>query len=192
FEQWMLRELRTAFRAAQVVSLLIVDLDGMKTINDTGGHLAGDQALAVVGKCLRDAVRTSDVVGRYGGDEFAIMLPQTPQAGALRVANRILQLVSDKVVDGQSGPLPVKISIGLAVLEPPAVQSPAEAVRPTNQLFFHNVAKALFQRADEALYQSKHDGGGRLSRGGTLQWADVHQPEGNTTTIPPSGSGKAS
>jgi diguanylate cyclase (GGDEF)-like protein len=186
FEQWMLRELRAALRSQHVVSLLVVDLDGMKTINDTAGHLAGDQALALVGKNLRDAIRTSDIVGRYGGDEFALMLPQTSRVGAERVASRILQLLSDKSVEGPTGSLPLKISIGLAVLEP--LQAPPSEPRPSSQRFFQAVAKALFQRADEGLYEAKRAGGNQLRDGGTFTWVDVPLPEEGTTdsVLPPS------
>ena len=186
FEQWMLRELRTALRSQQVVSLLMIDLDGMKLINDQAGHLGGDQALTLVGKSLRDAVRNSDIVGRYGGDEFAIVLPQTGEAGAERVANRILQLLADKVVEGPNGPLPLKISIGLALLEPSGPGSP-ELARATSQRYFQNVAKALFQGADDGLYQAKRQGGGQLCKGGTVRWADVPRPDDEVKgSLPPS------
>jgi diguanylate cyclase (GGDEF)-like protein len=191
FEQWMLRELRTAFRAQHVVSLLVVDMDGMKHINDTAGHLGGDQALSLVGKSLREAVRTSDIVGRYGGDEFAIVLPQTPVAGAERVANRILQLVGEKSVPGPDGPLPLRISIGLAVLDPPTT-TPSDHSRPTSHRYYQEVAKALFQRADEGLYKSKREGGHKLSIGGNLNWSDVPKPaDGGPPSIIPESSGAA-
>jgi diguanylate cyclase (GGDEF)-like protein len=184
FEQLMHRELRTAVRSGQVVSLLLVDLDGMKTINDTAGHLAGDQALAITGKCLREAVRTTDVVGRYGGDEFALLLPQTAEAGAERVANRILQLVSDKRVGSSGGTLPLSISIGLAVLDPVSNQSEAH---PSSNAFFQAVAQALFRRADEGLYQAKREGKSRMRSAGTLRLADVaeHQEDGASPSVPP-------
>ncbi len=184
FEQLMQRELRAAVRQGQVVSLLLVDLDGMKTINDTAGHLAGDQALAITGKCLRDAVRTTDVVGRYGGDEFALLLPQTPESGAERVANRILQLVSDKRVSSPNGGLPLSISIGLALLDP--VSSESEA-HPSSNAFYQGMARALFRRADEGLYQAKREGKNRMRSAGTLRLAEIDPPEkdGANPTVPP-------
>jgi two-component system cell cycle response regulator len=168
FEQWMMRELRAAYGARQPASLLLVDVDSMKAINDAAGHLAGDEALFSVGKSLKEAVRTSDIVGRYGGDEFAVMLPQTPLAGAERVARRILQLVSEKSVQGAAGELPIAVSLGLAVLEPPH----APPSRPSPR-YFEAVAKALFQRADEALYEAKRAGGNRLWQGEALAWGEV-------------------
>jgi diguanylate cyclase (GGDEF)-like protein len=188
FEQWMQRELRASVRSRYVVSLLLVDLDGMKTINDTAGHLAGDQALAIAGKCLRDAVRTTDVVGRYGGDEFAILLPQTPEAGAERVANRILQLVSGKQVKSPNGTLPLSISIGLAVLDPGASDGEAE---PPSQKLVAAIARSLFRRADEGLYQAKREGRNRMRSAGTLRLDEIPAPEDDSgnSTMPPGGGG---
>jgi diguanylate cyclase len=159
----------------------------MKTINDTAGHLGGDQALAIAGKCLRDAVRTTDVVGRYGGDEFAILLPQTPEAGAERVARRILQLVSGHHVSSANGSLPLTISIGLAVLDP----SSGDTVRAAPPNFSQSVARELFARADEGLYRAKREGRNRLSSAGTLLLADIAAPDdgGASPTIAPGPRG---
>jgi diguanylate cyclase (GGDEF)-like protein len=118
---------------------------------------------------LKEAVRTSDIVGRYGGDEFAVMLPQTPLAGAERVARRVLQLVSEKSVQGAGGELPIAVSLGLAVLEPPS----APPSRPSSPRYFEAVAKALFQRADEALYEAKRAGGNRMGHGEALAWGEI-------------------
>jgi len=184
FEQWMQRELRAALRAQQVFSLLLVDLDGMKTINDTAGHLAGDQALAITGRCLRDAIRTTDVVGRYGGDEFAILLPQTPEPGAERVANRILQLVSGRHVSSSSGKLPLSISIGLAVLDPATTNGEAGSM---SQDFCQAIARSLFRRADEGLYEAKRAGRSCMRSAGIMKLEDVAMPEedGAKRTDPP-------
>jgi two-component system, cell cycle response regulator len=171
FEQCELRELRTAYRARQAISVLIVDLDGMKKINDTGGHLAGDEALIIVGKKLREAVRTSDIVGRIGGDEFAIVLPQTGESGAKRVADRALQLIDGQYVNGPDCKLPVRVSIGMGVLPPP-VYSANEPPRPVGESYFHDMAKVIMQRADEGLYQCKRQGGHTVCTGEPLQWMD--------------------
>jgi diguanylate cyclase (GGDEF)-like protein len=173
FEQCELRELRTAYRARQPISVLIVDLDGMKKINDTGGHLAGDEALIIVGKKLREAVRTSDIVGRIGGDEFAIVLPQTGESGAKRVADRALQLIDGQFVKGPDCQLPVRVSIGMGVLPPP-VAAAGDPPRPVAESFFHDMSKALVQRADEGLYLAKRQGGQSVGGGALLSWTDVN------------------
>jgi diguanylate cyclase (GGDEF)-like protein len=169
FEQWTLRELRTTFRSQQTLSLLMIDMDKMKRINDTAGHLAGDQALATVGKVLHQATRTSDIVGRYGGEEFTVVLPQTPALGALRVAQRIQEFLQDKAVESLSGPLPLRVSIGLSEL-PPHTFTTADFQLPIPQNYFQDVAKALIQCADAALYEVKRAGGNQVLQGAATSW----------------------
>ena len=116
FESWMRREVRTAFRSQHPVALLLLDMDGLKTINDTAGHWTGDQALAAVGKVLRQATRENDVVGRFGGDEFAVVFPQTDAEGARRVADRLLTMLSETNVSSPKGSILLSASLGLATL----------------------------------------------------------------------------
>jgi two-component system, cell cycle response regulator len=183
FEQWLLRELRASFRKPQPVSLLMVDMDGLKRINDTFGHLTGDQALAEVGSVLRRAVRTSDIVGRYGGDEFAVILPQTPPEGAERVGQRILDLMSGKSVPVAKKPVPLTASVGLGTLDRPDFQG-HEIPYPISQSYFQMVAQTLLLRADEALYQAKHEGGCRFRQTTVADW-----PAPTTTPSNPPASG---
>jgi diguanylate cyclase (GGDEF)-like protein len=169
FEQWLLREVRSAFRKPQPISMLMVDMDGLKHINDTFGHLTGDQALAEVGGVLRRAVRTSDIVGRYGGDEFAVILPQTPPEGAERVGQRVLELMSGKSVSVTPRPIPLTASVGLGTLATPSFEG-RDIPYPISQSYFQMVAQTLLLRADEALYQAKHEGGCRLCQTGAADW----------------------
>ena len=157
FEQWMLRELRAAFRAEQPISFLMVDVDDMKGINnDSAGHLAGDQAASRPSvRALREATRGTDFVGRYGGDEFCIILPQTTRAGAELVASRILALLD--IADGGNTSL-VRVSIGLSVLEP-GVRRTGTIRQSAPPISFAEMAKSLIRAADEGLYRAKHDGG---------------------------------
>jgi two-component system, cell cycle response regulator len=169
FEQWLLRELRTAYRTRQPLSLLMIDLDGLKHINDSLGHLAGDQALAELGNVLRRAVRTSDIVGRYGGDEFAILLPQTPGEGAETVGLRILDYMQAARIVLSPTPLALAGSLGLGTLAAPNF-SGRETPHPVSQAYFQVMAQALLLRADEALYRAKREGGRRLCHGLPGEW----------------------
>ncbi len=170
-EQWLVRELRSAFRSQAPLTLLMLDLDGMKQINDSAGHLAGDQALAAVGKALRQATRDSDIVGRYGGDEFLVILPRTPMAGSQRVADRILNLLGQQGSGGAARPLPLRASLGVSALEPHQFE-PDAIPRPVPNEYFQTVAQDLIRRADDGLYQAKRSGGGQMKPGPAGDWRE--------------------
>lgn len=85
------KSLRTAMRYTHSNSLLLLDLDQFKDINDISGHRAGDELLKLVAKCLKQVVRYTDLVARLGGDEFAVLMPETDEPGAITLANKILQ-----------------------------------------------------------------------------------------------------
>jgi diguanylate cyclase len=116
--QWLAlvaAELRRFHRYAAVSSLLMVDIDHFKRINDGAGHLAGDQVIGEVCVILRAELRSADTAGRYGGDEFGVLLPGTDREAAMEVAERLRRAVATQVsVDG----VPVTLSIGLAQLAP--------------------------------------------------------------------------
>lgn len=131
------------------LALLVMDLDGFKQINDTWGHNVGDAVLRSVAQALLPAVRETDLVARFGGDEFAVILPMTGREGAMRVAQKLLQAVRSVEVDTGFGKRArVTASMGMAVVAPSAV---FEAVQVTQ----------LIQRADAALYGAKRAGGDR-------------------------------
>lgn len=175
FMQMLLRELRTAFRSDQLLALMMVDLDGLKRINDTAGHVVGDQALMLTGKVLRKATRASDIVGRYGGDEFAMALPFTGLEGAERVGQRVLEFLHDQTVSGPTGALALRASLGLTILEPHTFTL-ANVPRPIPQSYFEAMSQALIQRADEALYRAKKEGGSRIQVSDPLQWQPIVPP----------------
>jgi diguanylate cyclase len=127
-------------RRREVFSLLLVDVDHFKKLNDVHGHLAGDQVLAMMGRSLRTAIRREDAVARYGGEEFAILLPCTALEPAVRVAENVRQSIAKIAVDHGGQRLSVTASVGLATIQ-------------ANEL-----AETLIQRADAALYAAKAGG----------------------------------
>lgn len=136
------KEFERAMRYSRPVSLILLDLDDFKKINDTYGHAAGDEVLRKVGACLSAQSRVHDLPGRYGGEEFAILLPETPQQGALVIAERIRRAISGQPTQFDTATIRVTASIGVASLEPGKDKS----------------LKILMQRADEAVYSAKRRG----------------------------------
>ena len=102
-------------RGRRPLSVLMLDLDDFKLVNDTFGHLFGDRVLTWTAELIRSTLRASDVPARYGGDEFAIILPETDADEATRAAERILEAFRDNAFVGeQRGPVPIGASIGVA------------------------------------------------------------------------------
>jgi diguanylate cyclase (GGDEF)-like protein len=169
FEQWLVRELRTTFRVKQRLSVLMIDMDRFKDINDRAGHLAGDQALATMGGVLRKATRSADIVARYGGDEFIVLLPLTPLERARIVADRILEFLALASVPGPEGKLPLEVSIGMVDID--GALFPAEGVPiPVPQSYYEKMAELLVARADAAMYEAKRQSGSRLRAGDCVGW----------------------
>jgi two-component system cell cycle response regulator len=139
----LVAELDRARRYDSQVSLLMVDLDHFKRINDTHGHLVGDDMLMEFAGILLHAVRSVDVVARYGGEEFTIVLPETSEPGAVAFAERIRERVeAHQFASHENLDLRLTSSIGVATFPSPGVES----------------AEDLFQRADQALYRAKAEG----------------------------------
>ncbi len=137
-------EVVVAERYEQPFSILIIDIDHFKSINDTHGHLIGDQVLRAVAKNLQDKLRRSDAVFRYGGEEFVVLLRNTDVNGASFIAERLRQAVECAAVRGSQTNISVTISTGIAAFE-----------NGLNQA-------ALLDRADKALYQAKQTGRNRV------------------------------
>jgi diguanylate cyclase (GGDEF)-like protein len=116
------REITRAVRTRSPLSLAMVDIDHFKAVNDTYGHLAGDKALRAITSALSEQLRSYDLAGRFGGEEFAILLPQTREAQALRIAERLRTYVAGMTIpvgeDAATGPrVRLTISVGVAALD---------------------------------------------------------------------------
>ena len=135
-------ELKFAQRHETSLSLLLIDLDHFKKVNDTHGHLAGDAVLAHIAQVLTRAVRNEDVVARFGGEEFAIILRAIGLEPAVQMAERLRKNIEAAVVRCAAGELKATISIGVAGFPSTAAKTPEQ----------------LVEAADQALYRAKHDG----------------------------------
>jgi diguanylate cyclase (GGDEF)-like protein len=133
-------------RNTQPFSVLFIDLDHFKRINDTHGHAAGDEVLRVVARTLSDRLRSSDVLGRIGGEEFSVFLPNTALPQAMEVAEQLRLALEQCHPDIGSGTLAITASIGVA--------SSAQNAQ-TMQL--------IQQQADAAMYEAKKAGRNRVS-----------------------------
>jgi diguanylate cyclase (GGDEF)-like protein len=158
FHDTLAREVARAHRYDRNLALIIFDLDDFKAINDRIGHLAGDGVLAEAAERIREVVRSADIECRVGGDEFAVILPESTLADADQLYARLQKAVSTRPV-GQAGPL--TISAGVAELQP------------------DDDAIAFFQRADHALYGAKEAGKGQVVA------ASLLRPQGPSGLPPP-------
>lgn len=139
-------EFQWAERQGSSLSLIIVDVDKFKDINDKYGHQNGDRVLVSIAEKLHGALRTYDVASRYGGDEFVLLLPATPIAGALGVAERLRESINTMTLLPPMKSLLVTVSQGVATFTSEETSN----------------VDSLFQQADFALYQAKQNGRNRV------------------------------
>jgi len=124
-------------RYRESAAMLFVDIDGLKHINDTYGHKAGDDALIHVAAALSQGIRKSDCVGRLGGDEFGILLAHADEASASETASRIVELVETSETTCDGNPVPLGVAIGITLIEN------------------GDTPDAVMARADRAMYKQK-------------------------------------
>jgi diguanylate cyclase (GGDEF)-like protein len=148
------KEFSRAKRYNRMFSLLMADLDFFKQINDTYGHEAGDRVLKHVGGVLRKTCRQSDVVGRLGGEEFALLLPETSSDAAQHIATRVTEACHSLALDSVAGAMHCSCSIGIT------------EVRPEDERL-----DTVLTRADQALYAAKRGGRNRV-----VHWAEPQRP----------------
>jgi diguanylate cyclase (GGDEF)-like protein len=140
FQDHLTREIRRVERTQESLSILILDIDDFKRLNDRFGHAAGDEILTRIAQILHGAVRGSDLCARYGGEEFVVLAPGTDTAGAYQLAEKVRTAIAESsfIVDDSLRPQRVTVSIGVAA--------------------FCGNRKRFFQKADQALYRAKADG----------------------------------
>ena len=141
FDESLQRELSHSDRFGHPVSLVLVDIDHFKRVNDSHGHEAGDAVLRTIAQTLADGVRAVDLCARFGGEEMAILLPQTTATGAFELADRLRRRIAGRAIRYNESEITVTASFGVASYPDGAC-----------------VRDGLFQAADAALYEAKHGG----------------------------------
>jgi len=153
------RLLAQAMRYERACSILMIDSDNLKMVNDTHGHEAGNRLLKYLALVIRNELRDNDVPARYGGDEFVVFLSETPVEGALIVAERIRAAMADEPIDVGGKLVRSTVSIGIAGF-------PHDG----------NSIDAIMARADRAMYQAKQQGRNRVIRHGSELQSNAESP----------------
>lgn len=145
-EDWWQRELTTITSTSKTLSVVMIDIDDFKQVNDTFGHDIGDEVLKLVAEALNNTIRRSDCIFRYGGEEFIVVLPESDTDGSFQVAERIRSAISNTTLPDYD--VHITVSVGLSNL--------------TNRLLeeeqTENIPNELIRRADNAMYVAKQSG----------------------------------
>jgi len=144
FHEALEREVSRSKRYGRILSLILFDIDHFKKVNDTSGHIAGDAVLRQLAALVRVNIRREDIFSRVGGEEFAIIVPETGVTEAAAVANKIRILVENAEISFDTITIPVTISLGVASLEA------------------NDTAEVLYAKADALLYRAKQMGRNRV------------------------------
>lgn len=145
FDEKLRYEYSRALRYRTTLSCIIFDIDFFKKVNDTHGHLFGDEVLRMIGKTLKEELRSHDIYARYGGEEFVILLPETTAECANKVAEKLRVLISEKIVTKDDVSTTVSVSLGIAELNQERMKNESD----------------LVENADKAMYHAKNTGRNR-------------------------------
>ena len=156
FNAMLIKAAKVAERYAHPMAIMIIDADNLKVVNDKYGHKAGDRLILKLAEIIQDCLRISDVISRYGGDEFVVLLPQTTAEKALEAGSRICLAVQNSSFDVEGSKINSTVSIGIASF-------PDDAVNMNE----------LMEKADASLYQSKQQGKNQVSHYSYVDSEDV-------------------
>ena len=145
WEDCLIREFARHKRTNEPCSLIMFDIDHFKKVNDTYGHQAGDEVIRITAQAVRDKVRTTDIAGRYGGEEFGIILIDTKSEGALLLAQRLRKHIESILVQHDGRDIRYTVSLGVSEVD--------------TQIRDH---KQWLEQADQALYSAKESGRNRV------------------------------
>lgn len=179
FDQRIGEEIARSLRAREPISCLYLDIDHFKRINDQHGHQVGDQVLRETAGLIREQLRNSDVLGRYGGEEFAVLLPNTSSRSAMEIAERIREDIAVNRFEITTHPdtAGIQVTISIGVAELPANTVPTE---------IDTLCQRLLDNADSALFEAKHAGRNTV----TLMTQEIGSPQKAFIDNPESGATK--
>lgn len=171
FDEEMQRQILGCIRRSQELSTILIDIDDFKLVNDTYGHIPGDNVLTALAATIQRSIRQTDLVFRYGGEEFVILLPDTPKSGAVEVAEKLRSIVADSAVIVGDQTIGVTISLGVDSFNPQALGLPKRIDRNSTVSFGSN----LISGADRAMYRAKE--GGKNTIGVIIRDKDIFTTE---------------
>jgi diguanylate cyclase (GGDEF)-like protein len=145
-------EISRALRYSRPLSVIMFDIDFFKHVNDSFGHASGDMVLKMVAKTTKEMIRATDIPARYGGEEFIVLLPETHEAEAATVAEKLRRRIEDTTVQADKCPITITVSFGVS-----------DYLGKTNSKPHERVLSEFIANADRAMYASKNAGRNRIT-----------------------------